>query len=69
MQWLNPKAWLASVAGISAFTEGGDSTLLWLFAGLYLPICWLSLASWVCEGRSWWLPQSKSARPVRMALA
>lgn len=50
MQWLNPKAWLASVAGISAFTEGGDSTLLWLFAGLYLPICWLSLASWVYVG-------------------
>ncbi|MBW4934871.1 LysE family translocator [Marinobacter sp. F4206] len=50
MQWLNPKAWLASVAGIGAFTDGGDTALLWLFAGLYLPICWLSLAGWVYVG-------------------
>lgn len=50
MQWLNPKAWLASGAGIGAYTHGGETSLLWLFAGLYLPICWLSLSSWVCAG-------------------
>ena len=50
MQWLNPKAWLASAAGISAYTSGHEPYLLWLFAALYLPICWLSLASWVYAG-------------------
>jgi len=49
MQWLNPKAWLAIVAGIGAYT-GGQLTQALLFAALYLPICWLSLASWLCVG-------------------
>ncbi|NGO89990.1 LysE family translocator [Vreelandella stevensii] len=50
MQWLNPKAWLASAAGIGAYTHGNDPYLIALFAALYLPICWLSLASWVYAG-------------------
>lgn len=50
MQWLNPKAWLASAAGIGAYTNGNEPFQLWLFAALYLPICWLSLASWVYAG-------------------
>ncbi|WP_235039590.1 LysE family translocator [Vreelandella profundi] len=50
MQWLNPKAWLASAAGIAAYTSGSEPYQLWLFAALYLPICWLSLASWVYAG-------------------
>lgn len=50
MQWLNPKAWLASAAGIGAYTTASEPYQLWLFASLYLPICWLSLASWVYAG-------------------
>ncbi|HDZ45580.1 hypothetical protein LCGC14_0096910 [marine sediment metagenome] len=50
MQWLNPKAWLASAAGIGAYTSANEPYQLWLFAVLYLPICWLSLASWVYAG-------------------
>lgn len=50
MQWLNPKAWLASAAGISAYTSANEPYHLWMFAALYLPICWLSLASWVYAG-------------------
>ncbi|MBN7798595.1 LysE family translocator [Parahaliea mediterranea] len=49
MQWLNPKAWLAIVAGVGAYTGGQLSQAL-VFAALYLPICWLSLASWLCAG-------------------
>ena len=49
MQWLNPKAWLASVAGIGAYT-GGDHHLLWLFTWLYAPICFVSVASWAWAG-------------------
>lgn len=50
MQWLNPKAWLASAAGIGAYTHSGDLAQVWLFAALYLPICWLSLSCWVYAG-------------------
>lgn len=44
MQWLNPKAWIASTASISAYTNNGKLIQIWLFAALYLPICWLSLS-------------------------
>lgn len=50
MQWLNPKAWLASASGIGAYTAGGEMNLVMTFAALYLPICWLSLGSWVYAG-------------------
>lgn len=50
MQWLNPKAWLASASGIGAYTSGQDLHQVLIFALLYLPICWLSLGSWVYAG-------------------
>ena len=49
MQWLNPKAWLAAVAGIGAYT-GGEQHLLWLFTWIYGPICFVSIASWAWAG-------------------
>ncbi|AEY01894.1 lysine exporter protein LysE/YggA [Oceanimonas sp. GK1] len=49
MQWLNPKAWLASASGIAAYTDGGLNQI-GLFALLYLPICWCSLACWLWLG-------------------
>lgn len=50
MQWLNPKAWLASASGIGAYTSGNNLGEIILFAALYLPICWLSLSCWVYAG-------------------
>ncbi|GAA3965330.1 LysE family translocator [Allohahella marinimesophila] len=50
MQWLNPKAWLASASGIGAFTSGSEFNQVIVFAALYLPICWLSLSGWVFAG-------------------
>ncbi|MGO1500642.1 MAG: LysE family translocator [Marinobacter sp.] len=50
MQWLNPKAWLASASGIGAYTSANNLEQILLFATLYLPICWLSLACWVYAG-------------------
>ncbi|WP_040556454.1 LysE family translocator [Reinekea blandensis] len=52
MQWLNPKAWLASASGIGAYTHGQDTAALILFAMIYLPICWVSLSCWVYAGAS-----------------
>lgn len=50
MQWVNPKAWLASASGIGAFTTGQDVQQVFIFASVYLPICWLSLSCWVYAG-------------------
>lgn len=50
MQWLNPKAWLASASGIGAYTNGSNLSELALFATLYAPICWASLSCWVYAG-------------------
>ncbi len=50
MQWLNPKAWLASASGIGAYIPEPNLQQVLLFALVYAPICWLSLASWVYAG-------------------
>jgi len=52
MQWVNPKAWLACVAGIGAFVGQGDRALLWQFCLIYLVICYLSLGCWAWAGTS-----------------
>lgn len=49
LQWLNPKAWLAAAAGVALFV-GEDRGRLALFAGLYLVICFASLACWAVAG-------------------
>lgn len=43
---VNPKAWLASLAGMGAYAAGGDGRLVWQFTTLYFVICYLSIASW-----------------------
>lgn len=50
MQWLNPKAWLCSVAGIGAYTMQGNSWLVWQFAVIYWIICFLSVGCWAYVG-------------------
>jgi threonine/homoserine/homoserine lactone efflux protein len=50
MQWLNPKAWLASVAGMGAYAASGEKALVWQFAAIYFVICYLSIACWAWAG-------------------
>jgi len=50
MQWLNPKAWLACVAGMGLFAASGDSAAVWRFALIYFVICYASLACWAYAG-------------------
>jgi threonine/homoserine/homoserine lactone efflux protein len=50
MQWLNPKAWLASLSGIAAYIPEAHTDQLLIFAAVYLPVCWLSLAAWLWAG-------------------
>jgi len=50
MQWLNPKAWLAAVAGMGAFVADGQAHLIGLFALIYFVVCYLSVACWAYAG-------------------
>lgn len=50
MQWLNPKAWLAAIAGTGAFAADGDVVLVGQFAAIYCVVCYLSLACWAIAG-------------------
>lgn len=50
LQWLNPKAWLACLAGISGFGLNDSNILLFIFVGIYSVICYCSIASWAIMG-------------------
>ncbi|TDR33086.1 LysE family translocator [Hydromonas duriensis] len=50
MQWLNPKAWIAAVAGMGAFTTAGDTKLIIQFSIIYFVVCYISLAAWAYAG-------------------
>ncbi|ALD93140.1 homoserine/homoserine lactone efflux protein [Cupriavidus gilardii CR3] len=50
MQWLNPKAWLASVAGIGVYAADGAGVQVWRFAAIYFVVCYLSIACWAYAG-------------------
>jgi len=50
MQWLNPKAWLASVAGMGAYAASGDGSEVLRFTAIYFVICYASIATWAFAG-------------------
>ena len=50
LQWLNPKAWIAAIAGMGAYGTGGGTEQIWMFAVLYFAICYASIAVWACAG-------------------
>lgn len=50
MQWLNPKAWLAALAGMGAYAAGGAADRVWIFTAIYFVICYASLACWSYAG-------------------
>lgn len=48
LQWLNPKAWIASISGISMFSMSLNT--IYLFILIYFIICYLSLSFWAFIG-------------------
>ncbi|GLX78667.1 hypothetical protein tinsulaeT_20070 [Thalassotalea insulae] len=50
LQWLNPKAWIASVAGVSAFNLIDAAEQLLVFVTLYFVICLFAMSSWALVG-------------------
>ena len=50
LQWLNPKAWIASLAGSSAFTNSGDLGSVVIFCGIYFCCCYCGVGFWAVLG-------------------
>lgn len=50
LQCLNPKAWLASIAGMGVFAAGSDLRQLLAFAAIYFVVCYLSVSCWAMAG-------------------
>jgi len=50
LQWLNPKAWVSCVAGVSLFSVPNDNSVFLTFLVVYFVVCYLSLFSWSVLG-------------------
>lgn len=50
MKWLNPKAWIAAVAGTGLFSTGHIHAVLLVFVAIYFVVCYLSLLLWGIAG-------------------
>ena len=48
LQWLNPKAWVASVSGVSMFVN--SNTTFFIFVLIYFIVCYVSLSFWAIVG-------------------
>ncbi len=49
LQWLNPKAWIASMAGMTAFQIESTESLT-VFSAIYFIVCYLSISAWALLG-------------------
>lgn len=50
LQWLNPKAWMACIAGTSSFNTANSLGSLTLFVCIYFVVCYASIAGWALAG-------------------
>lgn len=66
LQWLNPKAWAACLAGIAAFNAASSYSMLFLFSGLYFFICYISIGSWAFVGEKIFMLFQTPARLRRL---
>jgi len=50
LQFLNPKAWLASIAGVAAYAASAGIQRMLVFAAIYFVICYASVGCWALAG-------------------
>ncbi len=50
LQWLNPKAWIACMAGVSLFSVPNNHQAFLTFTSVYFVVCYFSLFSWSVLG-------------------
>lgn len=69
MQWLNPKAWVASAAAVSAYTR--DGVQMTALAAIFFILCYASISAWAAMGH--WLgarlTQPRHLRRLNRAMA
>lgn len=65
LQWLNPKAWAACLAGIAVFNTAESQSKLLLFVSLYFVVCFFGIGAWAVLGQSIY-GFLKSERNLRM---
>lgn len=51
LQWINPKAWIACVSGVSIFSKADSYSQFLTFSGIYFLVCYGSLALWAIFGQ------------------
>jgi threonine/homoserine/homoserine lactone efflux protein len=49
LQWLNPKAWIATISGVSLFSTNNLSLIVFII--IYFIVCYLSLSFWGILGQ------------------
>lgn len=61
MQWLNPKAWVACVAGCAAFNIYTSNQRLALFLVIYFILCFIGISIWAALGNkmTFWIKSKK----------
>jgi threonine/homoserine/homoserine lactone efflux protein len=71
LQWLNPKAWLASTAGMGVFAAGADLDRLMTFAAVYFVVCYVSVICWAMAGTALrrWIAEPSKIRTINRFLA
>lgn len=50
LQWINPKAWIACVSGVSIFSSTDSYDQFLIFSGIYFIVCYVSLGLWAVLG-------------------
>jgi threonine/homoserine/homoserine lactone efflux protein len=50
LQWINPKAWIACVSGVSIFSSSDNTDQFLIFSSIYFVVCYLSLGVWAILG-------------------
>jgi threonine/homoserine/homoserine lactone efflux protein len=50
LQWLNPKAWVACLAGVSLFSVPNDNAVFLTFSFVYFVVCYTALFFWSVLG-------------------
>lgn len=50
LQWINPKAWITCVSGVSIFSNAQNFNFLLIFISIYFIVCYISLFAWAIIG-------------------
>ncbi len=50
VQWLSPKSWIASIAGVGAFVTAGDFQQVIVYVTIYITVGFCSILPWAYAG-------------------